>query len=82
MFSLFPVYRPEPNVLGMNAFFNEFSSLLEDVSLIAHDIIILGDFNIHIDVAEDTSNKRFMGNITAFNLVQHVSESTHEWSHP
>ena len=42
------------------------------------DFLILGDFNIHIDVAQNPTTRLFKDITTAFNLVQHVSDSTHE----
>ena len=73
-FSLFPVYRPEPDIATMSTFFLEFSTLLEEISIIAHGILILGDFNIHIDVAQNPTSQRL-------SMVQHVSDSTHENGH-
>ena len=46
----------------------------------SQDIVILGDFNIHIDVNNSTSSK-FNDIITAFDLVQYVMEPTHESGH-
>ena len=37
--SIFPIYRPEPNVTSMNVFLNEFSDLLEETRLSSHYIL-------------------------------------------
>ena len=79
-YSLYPLYRPEPNNETISKFLEEFSTLLEEISVVPQDIVILGDFNIHIDVDNSTSAK-FNDIITAFDLVQHVLEPTHESGH-
>ena len=76
-FSLFPVNRPEPNTASMGTFFLEFSFLLEEISIIANEILMLSDFNIHI-VAQNPTTRQVNDNIRAFNLVQHVSDSIHD----
>ena len=48
--TLYPLYRPEPNNEIMGKFLDEFSTLLEEISVVTQDIVILDDFNIHIDV--------------------------------
>ena len=65
----------------MSTFFLEFSILLDEISIIAHGILILGDFNIHMDVAQNPTTRLFKDITTAFNPVQHVSDSTHENGH-
>ena len=70
-FSLFPVYRPEPNIATMSTFFLEFSTLLEEISIIPHEILILGDFNIHIDDAQNPTTRRLLIGISMF-LIQHM----------
>ena len=79
--SLFPIYRPEPNMTSMSTFFDEFSSYLEVICISPHDIVILGDFNIHMDIFNSHNTKRFVDILSGFNLVQHVTESTHESGH-
>ena len=53
-YSLYPLYRPETNNEKMGKFLDEFSTLLEEISVVTQDIVILGDFNIHIDVNNST----------------------------
>ena len=79
-YSLYPLYRSEPNNETMGKFLDEFSTLLEEISVVTQDIVILGYFNIHIDVNNSTSSK-FNDIIRAFDLVQHVMEPTHESGH-
>ena len=80
--SLYPVYRPEPNNETMSKFLEEYSTLLEEISVATQDIVILDDFNIHMEVNNSTSAK-FNDIITGIDLVQHVLEPTNQESgHP
>ena len=65
----------------MNVFFSEFSDLLEETSILSHHIIFLGDLNIHLDEKNNSNSLFFCDIVTSFNLVQHVSEATHESGH-
>ena len=79
--SLFPIYRPEPNTVSMSTFFDEFSSYLEIQSILSHDIIILGDFNIHMNMLNSQNENKFSEILSGFDLIQHVTENTHESGH-
>ncbi|XP_064814245.1 uncharacterized protein LOC135529412, partial [Oncorhynchus masou masou] len=69
------VYRPpEP----YTAFLIEFPEFLSDLVVIADNILIFGDFNIHMEKSTDPLQKAF-GAIIDF--VQHVSGPTHCHSH-
>ena len=81
MISIFPIYRPEPNLVAMSVYFEEFFNLLERICVISNDILILGDFNIHIDIVNNPTSLRFAETLTAFNLFQHVTEATYESGH-
>ena len=61
--------------------FNDFSDLLELASIIRNEIVIFGDFHIHLDANEDPNSRKFTELLTTFNLVQHVPEVTHESGH-
>ena len=41
------------------------------------EIIISGDFNFHVNKPNDPDAKRFIDILTTFNLVQHITQSTH-----
>ena len=79
--SLYTIYRPEPNVEKMSVFFDEFATYLENWTLVSHDVLILGDFNIHIDLPNDSKTSTFVEILKMFNLVQHVVAPTHESGH-
>ncbi len=42
------------------------------------EVIICGDFNIHINKPDDPNTKKFMDILSQFNLVQHINEPTHK----
>ena len=65
---------------GTCPFFDEFQDLLENI-IPLHDILyILGDFNLHLDNANGTTNK-FNEILTCFDLKQHVNFPTHVHGH-
>ena len=71
------LYRLQEN---MQTFFNEFKDLLENIVTTHLDIYILGDFNLHLDVS-DSSTQRFNEILRCFNLKQHINFSTHVHGH-
>ena len=74
------VYRPSSHIVT-DEFFEEFTALLEIISIYSSTVIICGDFNVHVDDASDTSACQFTDLLDAFNLLQHVNDSTHTQSH-
>ena len=74
-FKLLLIYRPPapPNVL----FFEEFEALLEAHVPSPTELIITGDFNIHVDDFSDPNAKRFADLLLTFNLKQLVTFLTH-----
>ena len=80
-FSLYTIYRLEPNVEKMSVFFDEFATYLENWTLVSHNVLILGDFNIHIDLPNDSKTSTFLEILKMFNLVQQVVSPTHESGH-
>ena len=45
------------------------------------DLVLLGDFNFHIDDPNDSEAKRFLEKIGAFDFTQHIRERTHKNGH-
>lgn len=77
---LVTIYRPSSQSIS-ELFFDEFTSLLEITATYASEIILLGDFNIHIDNVYDANAQRFLDLLDAFGLQQHVTSSTHTHGH-
>ena len=80
----FVIYRPPcstVNGLTVNLFWDEFSSLLEEVVVSTSQFLLLGDFNFHIDDTSDIHAKQFMDIIESFNCKQLVTQVTHVYGH-
>lgn len=74
-----PPYSDEHKITF--AFIDEFSNCLESVVLSKENLLIIGDFNIYIDVPSDPSTDRFMDLLDSFGLQQHVDKPTHTHGH-
>ena len=74
------VYRPGSQAVTAE-FFDELTSVLEEMSVQRRSCIICGDFNIHIDDDNDVHAKKFGELLQTFDLVQHVREPTHTAGH-
>ena len=62
-------------------FLDEFASLLESYSSMACPLLIMGDFNFHVDNVRDIDAGKFVDLLDRHNLVQHVTEPTHTKGH-
>ena len=69
--------------LSTSLFLEEFSKLLESITADQRHkrLLIVGDFNIHVDNSNDTTARQSVDLLDSFNLVQHVSEKTHANGH-
>ena len=75
-FTFLSVYRAGSAKPSL-AFFDELSTVLEQLVVQGGPIIIGGDFNIHVEKASDPDAVRFADLLSSFNLVQHVTGPTH-----
>ena len=78
------IYRPpysENHKVPSSIFFNEFSEYLEFVVLCGEQLIIVGDFNFHIDVQYDNDAVTLLDTLESFGLEQHVAGPTHTEGH-
>ena len=75
------VYRPPGSSTSL--FLEEFSKLLEHITAdLRHKrLLIVGDFNIHVDNSNDATARQFLDLLDSFDLVQHVREKTHANGH-
>ena len=72
------VYRaPGP----YSEFLSEFSEFLSSLVLKTDKIIIVGDFNIHVDIDNDSLSTAFISLIDSIGFSQTVHEPTHCFSH-
>ena len=78
------VYRPPPspsNGLTPMVFLDEFSTCLEQYVTTPGSLLIVGDFNLHIDTCGSQPATEFLQLLDVFNLTQHTNESTHKDGH-
>ena len=75
------VYRLSGTGAVIGLFFKEFSSLLEEVVVCSEELLIIGDFNFHMDDTADRYAAHFGSLLELFNLKQHVTVPTHRSGH-
>ena len=76
--NFFSLYRP-PNY--PSRFLDEIQDFLAEVVVLTGEIIITGDFNIHLDQPELAASSNFLDTLTSFSLIQHVNFFTHIKEH-
>ena len=84
IFHVITIYRPpqsKNNKSTISDFLDEFAALMETVVISSGRLIILGDFNIHVDVEDDPNSIKFAELLDSFNLTQHIRQSTHDKGH-
>ena len=59
----------------------EFGDLVEQSSTLSGKLVILGDFNVHVDSSRDSESAQLSTLFESFGLVQHVYGSTHISGH-
>lgn len=78
------LYRPPQSAehkVSTSTFFTEFSCYLESIILAKEQLIILGDFNIHVDIMDDPDSLRLLDLLDSVGLRQHINQSTHIHGH-
>ncbi len=78
------VYRPPPskeNRLTCKMFFEDFTVFLEQQTIANGCLLIMGDFNFHIEDASDREAMQFLELLDVNNLQQHISQITHKDGH-
>ena len=73
------VYRPPS--LSVSDFISDFSSLIDFLNTFPSELIISGDFNIHVDQTSSTASCNFQSLLDSSDLKQHVSFPTHKYGH-
>ena len=77
-FMLATVYRPPGHHTD---FIKEFADFLSELILTADKVLIVGDFNIHIDNEKDALGLAFKDIVNSIGVRQHVSGPTHRRNH-
>jgi endonuclease/exonuclease/phosphatase family metal-dependent hydrolase len=74
-----PYSAAHPVITGV--FLEEFSEFLESVVFCANHLLITGDFNIHMDMADDADAIKLCELLESVGLQQHVTVPTHISKH-
>ena len=81
---IFIIYRPPPskaNHLNSALFYEEFGTLTEHLVVSPGNLLIVGDFNYHMDDTRSLDTVKFNKVLELFSLVQHVNGPTHKEGH-
>ena len=78
IFHILLVYRPPSSSFPL--FLTEFQELLGDIFSLGN-LILMGDFNVHMDDPSHSNTKKFQDVIDFFTFHQHVNFPTHESGH-
>ena len=73
------IYRPTSSQI--KAFLEGFANLLEQLVPISGNMLIVGDFNFHLDDSNNTDATKLHNLLKSFNLKQHVATPTHSRGH-
>ena len=79
-FTLLGVYHPprsQQNGYTNQQFVDHFSTILVPILATSNNILVLGDFNIHVNDINDPDNILLQNWLTAFGLENHVTFPTH-----
>ncbi len=74
------VYRPprtEKRKYPIADFYNDMEKLVSHYSTVKDEVILCGDYNVHMNKPEMSETRRFNTIIETANLRQHVTETTH-----
>ena len=77
---LLVVYRPGSQAVT-DEFFDELQLVLTSIQSTAHEAVIVGDFNVHVDVSTDSVAQQVNDMLTDNGLCQHVDVATHDRGH-
>ena len=67
--------------MNVGLFMDEFEDMVGDYMIHPSDVMITGDFNIHVDDPSDNSANRLKQILSSAGLTQHVTEPTHVRGH-
>ena len=75
---LLSLYRCQD--IDVSIFFEEFTSLLEQLITISRSFILSGDFNIHYE-SDSEASRKLQSILTSFGLIQNVDAATNKFGH-
>ena len=78
------IYRPPPGgkcSKPVSVFLSEFEEYIANNSLTTGKLLVVGDFNFHLDVLDNNDSHKFKTLLFSLNLEQHVQIPTHQHGH-
>ena len=75
------IYRPGCTAISGDLFYDELTTVLESLAVYNTHVVITGDFNIHMDVADDPHANKLNTLLETFGLVQSITGPTHTRGH-
>ena len=75
-----PSYYRQP-YSSVSCFLDEFEDLVTSLAILPGRLLVLGDFNVHLDDPLSPGVNRMTNILTSTGLVQHVTGPTHRSSH-
>ena len=76
---LIVIYRaPSTNTTD---FLHDFTDLVDHLTISNGKLLVIGDFNYHVDQLSNRDAAKFLDTIEASNLTQHVQQPTHIHGH-
>eukprot|EP00057_Strongylocentrotus_purpuratus_P003585 XP_003726953.1 PREDICTED: uncharacterized protein LOC100892737 [Strongylocentrotus purpuratus] len=78
------IYRPPTSGKKRNSpsdFINELSVLMETLVVTQQRLLLVGDFNLHVDVQKDRDSSKFLDMLEGFDLKNFVRYTTHKSGH-
>ena len=83
-FRISVIYRPpSTSRLGkpISIFLEEFEKYIDSCSISSGHLVVVGDFNIHMEKATNQDTKKLSDLLYSMNLHQHIHSPTHEKGH-
>jgi hypothetical protein len=74
------VYRPFPSTVNKfrtSDFLEEFDNFINDITTLPNKIIILGDFNIHVNKPEKPEVRHYQNSLSSAGFHQYITVPTH-----
>ena len=71
------LYRPpysDQHKVTTEKFLMDFSTYLETLLLVKEELLIVGDFNIHVDISNDVDAIKFLDLLDSVGLQQHIKK--------
>ena len=78
------IYRPPPsrdNGLKTSEYLVEIEMFLEEMSVVPQPLVLLGDFNVHMDIPDKWDTKRLNETLLSTGFRQFIDKPTHKSNH-